>query len=109
MQHELKCWPEYFMQILSGEKPFEIRNDDRDYKVGDFLLLREFVPCETCKAEGRTTVTNYHDQVCPDCGGAKGLYTGKTVTRVVNRAFRGLPGLKPGHVAMALRHELRLA
>ena len=43
-QHELKIWPEYFDDVESGEKTFEVRKNDRDFKVGDILLLREY--CE---------------------------------------------------------------
>jgi ASC-1-like (ASCH) protein len=50
--HELKCWKEYFEPILSGLKTFEIRLNDRDYKVGDILILKEFIP-ETQIYSGR--------------------------------------------------------
>ena len=42
MKHVLKCWPEYFQEVKSGRKLFEIRKWDRPYKVGDTLLLREY-------------------------------------------------------------------
>ena len=43
--HELKCWPEFFTPLLSGEKTAEIRyNGDRNYQVGDVLILREWEP-----------------------------------------------------------------
>ena len=42
MIHELKILPEYFEAVDSLHKQFELRKDDRDYKVGDFLLLKEF-------------------------------------------------------------------
>lgn len=42
MEHKLKTWPEYFQAILSGQKQFEIRYNDRAFKLGDMLLLQEF-------------------------------------------------------------------
>jgi len=42
--HELKCWPEFFTPILTGEKMFELRRNDRDYKVGDRIMLKEYDP-----------------------------------------------------------------
>ena len=40
--HEIKCWPEFFNPAYLGDKPFEIRLNDRDFKVGDTILLREY-------------------------------------------------------------------
>ncbi|WP_238662165.1 ASCH/PUA domain-containing protein [Enterococcus mundtii] len=42
MTHELKILPEYFEAVISGRKRFEIRKNDRDYKVADQLYLREW-------------------------------------------------------------------
>ncbi|VXB37760.1 hypothetical protein EXIGUO8H_100011 [Exiguobacterium sp. 8H] len=46
MLHELKIWPEYFDAVEAGLKTFEIRQDDRGYKSGDVLTLREYDPTE---------------------------------------------------------------
>lgn len=43
MQHKLKIWPEYFGPVISGEKTFEVRKNDRDFKIGDTLVLEEYV------------------------------------------------------------------
>lgn len=42
MIHELKTWREYFIAVFSGIKNFELRKNDRDYKIGDELLLKEY-------------------------------------------------------------------
>lgn len=42
--HELKIEPKWFELVASGKKKFEIRYDDRGFKVGDALLLREYDP-----------------------------------------------------------------
>lgn len=42
MQHILKIQPEYFQAVLDRKKTFEIRLNDRDYKVGDSIILKEF-------------------------------------------------------------------
>jgi hypothetical protein len=40
--HELKTWTEFFDLVWSGVKTCEVRVDDRDYQVGDELLLRDY-------------------------------------------------------------------
>lgn len=42
VDHELRCWPPYFEEVRSGAKPFEVRKNDRDFRVGDTLVLREW-------------------------------------------------------------------
>jgi len=42
MTHELKTIQPYFDEVANGNKTFEIRKFDRDYKVGDFLKLMEW-------------------------------------------------------------------
>ena len=44
MQHDLKCHPDYFEALRDGTKTFECRYNDRDFEVGDELLLREYDP-----------------------------------------------------------------
>lgn len=69
--HALKTWPEFFEAVLYGGKSFEIRKNDRDYKVGDLLILREWDPKDQ-KYTGRrveATVTYITD------GGSLGCLT----------------------------------
>ena len=44
MIHELKIMPKYFKDVLSGEKTFEVRQNDRPFKTGDLLALNEYDP-----------------------------------------------------------------
>lgn len=83
--HELKTDTEPFAAILSGEKTHEIRYDDRGFKVGDTLVLREIRYSRgEMFAEGRPLE-----------------YTGRTVERVVTHIQRGY-GLPRRMVVMSL-------
>jgi hypothetical protein len=42
MRHTLKILPRYFEPVVKGVKTFEIRKDDRGFRVGDTLVLREY-------------------------------------------------------------------
>ena len=41
--HKLKTDPEVFKAVVEGRKTFEIRFNDRDFKVGDELVLLETI------------------------------------------------------------------
>ncbi len=47
MIHQLKIESTYFRQIVEGNKTFEVRYNDRDFHVGDYLGLNEITdhPC----------------------------------------------------------------
>ena len=42
--HVLKTWPEHFEAVRDGRKRVELRRNDRDYRVGDVLVLCEYDP-----------------------------------------------------------------
>ncbi len=88
MTHDLKTWPQFFDSILSGEKTFELRKNDRKFHVDDVLLLREWHPADM-------------------------EYTGRTISKRVTHLLHHDPdagcaatfGLKPGFVIMSLSDE----
>lgn len=50
--HVLKCDDPYFSFVINGYKLFEVRKNDRDFKTGDWLLLksppRPYAESDTC-------------------------------------------------------------
>jgi len=85
-EHILKTWPNYFDAVKRGEKPFEVRLDDRGYQKGDILVLQ------------RTSETVRH-QVDTDYHGKPKYELRKRVTYVLSG---GHFGIEPGYVVMGL-------
>ncbi len=54
-RHELKTWPEPFQAAWVGDKTFEIRNNDRGFKLRDEVILVEWDPA-TKEYSGREIV-----------------------------------------------------
>lgn len=52
-KHTLKTVQPFFNDILSGEKTFESRRDDRGFEVGDELELVEYLPRRKTNKTGR--------------------------------------------------------
>lgn len=75
MVHELKTLPEYFQEIIYGRKTFEVRYNDRNFRVGDTLLLREW---------------------------ENGSYTGKAIERKVTYILDNSDYVKEGFVIMGI-------
>ena len=61
MIHKLKAEQKWLSRILTGEKTFDVRKNDRDYQVGDTIQL---LPLQT-KVDGldvysiRSPIPNY--------------------------------------------------
>jgi len=102
MRHELKTWPEYFRATQDNKKLFELREDDRGFKIGDELHLREFDPCTYCKGKGRVCSGGLHGCACADCRGEGGRYTGSSMHFSVTFILRDHPGVRSGYVIMGL-------
>ena len=43
-RHELKVWPMFYDALAAGIKTFEVRFNDRNFKPGQMLRLREYSP-----------------------------------------------------------------
>jgi len=78
--HELKCVPVYFQQVWDANKLFEIRLDDRGFKVGDKVLLREWLPLSG--------------------------YTGRTITDEITSVIEYPAALRDGYVVLGLDAEM---
>jgi len=72
--HLLKTDPEFYAPQFNGIKHFELRRNDRNYKAGDYLVLRETK--HTARAMDR---------------GAPVTYTGRNVLVFVSYVYQ-LPG-----------------
>lgn len=80
--HELKITSIPFMAILDGTKTHEYRKNDRQFKVGDYLRLREFIPCPECNGTGR--IWDSGDKMdCCYCNDVFGTYTGAEISTVI--------------------------
>lgn len=42
--HDVKSWPQFFRPIIAAERRHELRRNDRNYAVGDRLILHEYDP-----------------------------------------------------------------
>lgn len=40
-EHRIKLWSEFAGHIMEGSKTYEVRKDDREYEVGDLLVMVE--------------------------------------------------------------------
>ncbi len=82
--HHLKILPQYFEDVQAGKKNFEIRQNDRDFKVGDILVLKEY---------------------------ENGKYTGRIVKRKVNYILYGdkpfTLGLAKGYCILGLEDKTK--
>jgi len=84
-QHELKTDPIPFEAAIQGNKPFELRLNDRDYQVGDIVILNETqFSCEEM-AEGSPLV-----------------FTGRSLKRIITDVREGY-GLKDGYCVLGLK------
>lgn len=73
--HRLKIYSKYFKEVVSGNKTFEVRNNDRDFQEGDKVILREY--------DGNN-------------------YTGKSIEKNIGYILRDEKYTKSGYVVFSL-------
>lgn len=84
--HDLKCWPPCWEAIATGRKTCDLRKNDRGYRVGDLLILREWIP------------DNWLEDDTP------GGFTGRVCQREITHVLLGSKfGLASGYVALSLQ------
>ena len=71
MIHVIKILPAYFNAVKCGVKRFELRKNDRNYKSGDIVIMREWNGFEHTGDEVAVTIT-YVLKDCPEYGLEKG-------------------------------------
>jgi Domain of unknown function (DUF3850) len=84
-EHELKMWPEYFEPTFVGLKRFDLRKNDRGFKVGDTVKLREWKPNGIAEQQ--------HGAQLGD-----GEYTGRELVQRICYMIEGLGGSDTGIV-----------
>ncbi len=90
--HYLKTWPKFFQDVKMGRKPFEIRKNDRDFRVGDILALFEWDP----KVKIETSHRAYQET------GPVGYTNSKPLRVRVTYILEGIFGIQPGYVVMGI-------
>ena len=58
--HHLKIWPDYYKEVIEGCKKAEVRLNDRNFQVGDILLLQEYNPVRDYYTGNIVTVNVTH-------------------------------------------------
>lgn len=65
MIHELKTWPSQFALVQSGQQKCQVRNCfDRDFAVGDTLILRKYDPNASYTGHSKGSFITKTRQTC---------------------------------------------
>lgn len=75
--HELKIAPEYFKEVLSKEKTFEFRYNDRNYQVDDIIKLKEYDNSQ---------------------------YTGREISVQITYILQDFEGLQSNYAILSIKH-----
>lgn len=78
--HELKTINPHFKQVWDGDKTFELRKNDRDFRVNDWLKLKEY--------------DKEYD-----------LYSGREVMCLVTHILENYTGIEKGYCILSIINE----
>jgi hypothetical protein len=85
--HYLKSHPRFFAKVIDGTKQFEIRFDDRGFRIGDGIVLLEWDP-----EQGQERVAE----------GYTGGQVSGTIVYVLSSKEMAGGGLESGYVALGI-------
>lgn len=74
--HQIKIALSYFDDVASGRKPFELRKNDRNYKVGDILQMAEF---------------------------KEGKNTGRVIEKIITYLLEDYTGIEEGYCILGIK------
>lgn len=95
MIHHLKIKQEYYEAVISGRKPFEIRNNDRNFHIGDLVHLEEFLGIKEtpiCADINNCEAIRDDEQYCPlarrMCTSyTEDIYSGRRCSVIIKEIF----------------------
>lgn len=76
--HKLKTVNPHFQNLFDGLKTFEVRFNDRNFKVGDFIECREYLP-------------------------SLGVYTGRIICFQISHILEDSNYCKEGYVILSIK------
>lgn len=86
--HELKILPQYFIDVTNGKKTFELRKNDRDFHVGDILMLKEFNQDKQYETMEEGFLSNF---------------SGKKILRQISYILKDIEGLNKDYVILGVK------
>ncbi len=75
MTHNLKIDPRFFSQAVTERKAFEVRKNNRNFKTGDIVILKEYY---------------------------NGFFTGNECKFFIGFILKDFPGLEDGYICFSL-------
>ena len=91
MIHQLKVEKKYYRDIIAGHKTFEVRKNDRNFKIGDLLGFNETVSEEVANFFQDNTAINAISEVTE---------TGECVVAIITYILNDERFCKDGYVTL---------